>query len=123
MQKLLQVEVHQPDITAIELAQRIVEPVVEPLSTTAIVLVVSIFILLQQEDLRDRLIRLFGARDLHRTMMAMDDAGRRLSRYFLTQLALNTAFGCVIGLGLLLIGVPSPVLWGIVAALMRFVLP
>jgi len=66
------------------------------------------------------LIRLFGARDLHRTMMATDDAARRLSRYFLTQLALNTAFGCVIGLGLLLIGVPSPVLWGIVAVLMRF---
>ena len=49
---------------------------------------------------RDRLVRLFGARDLHRTMMAMDEAGYRLSRYFLTQLALTTAFGCVIGLGL-----------------------
>jgi hypothetical protein len=54
-------------------------------------------------------------------MMAMDDAGRRLGRYFLTQLALNATFGCVIGVGLLLIGVPNPVLWGIVATLMRFV--
>jgi predicted PurR-regulated permease PerM len=117
----LPVEVHQPTPTPTEMAQRVLSPVLSPLATTGIVFVVAIFILLQQEDLRDRLIRLFGARDLHRTMMAMDDAGRRLSRYFLTQLALNTAFGCVIGLGLLLIGVPSPVLWGIVAALMRFV--
>jgi predicted PurR-regulated permease PerM len=115
------VEVHQPTPTPTEMAQRILSPVLSPLATTGIVFVVAIFILLQQADLRDRLIRLFGARDLHRTIMAMDDAGRRLSRYFLTQLALNTAFSCVIGLGLLLIGVPSPVLWGIVAALMRFV--
>ncbi len=115
------VEVHQPTLTPTEMAQRIVGPVLSPLATTGIVFVVAIFILLQREDLRDRLIRLFGARDLHRTMMAMDEAGRRLSRYFLTQLALNTTFGAVIGTGLLLIGVPSPVLWGTVAALMRFV--
>jgi predicted PurR-regulated permease PerM len=115
------VEIHQPTASPTEMAQRLLTPVLSPLATTGIVFVVAIFILLQRDDLRDRLIRLFGARDLHRTMMAMDDAGRRLSRYFLTQLALNTAFGCVIGLGLFLIGVPSPVLWGIVTALMRFV--
>ena len=80
-----------------------------------------IFILLQREDLRDRMIRLFGSSDLHRTTAAMDDAARRLSRFFLTQLALNAAFGVVIAVGLWMIGVPSPVLWGIFAALMRFV--
>lgn len=115
------VEVHQPDLSPTEMAERYLSPVLSPLATSGIVFMVAIFILLQQEDLRDRLIRLFGARDVHRTMMAMDDAGHRLSRYFLTQLAINAAFGCVIGLGLLLIGVPSPQLWGIVAALMRFV--
>jgi predicted PurR-regulated permease PerM len=50
------------------------------------VLIVSIFILLQREDLRDRMIRLFGASDLHRTTIAMNDAALRLSRYLLTQL-------------------------------------
>ena len=119
--KPIPVEVHQPSPSPTEVAQRILAPVLSPLATTGIVFVVAVFILLQQEDLRDRLIRLFGARDLYRTMTAMDEAARRLSRYFLTQLALNAAFGCVIGLGLFLIGVPSPVLWGIVAALMRFV--
>ena len=115
------VEVHQPPASASELAQRILALVLSPLATTGIVFVVAIFILLQRQDLRDRLIRLLGARDLHRTMMALDDAGYRLSRYFLTQLALNAAFGLVIGVGLAVIGVPNPVLWGIVGLLMRFV--
>jgi predicted PurR-regulated permease PerM len=120
-QKPLQVEVIQPDMTAIELAQRIVTPVVEPLSTTTIVLIVSIFILLQREDLRDRMIRVFGSSDLHRTTLAMDDAARRLSRYLLTQLAVNTSFGLLIAGGLSFIGVPSPMMWGILGALLRFV--
>jgi predicted PurR-regulated permease PerM len=120
-EKLVQVEVHQPDITAMELARRIVTPVVEPLSTTAIVLVVSIFILLQREDLRDRMIRLFGSSDLHRTTVTMNDAARRLSHYLLTQLAVNTSFGVIIAIGLAVIGIPSPVMWGILGALLRFV--
>jgi hypothetical protein len=92
-----------------------------PLETTVIVLIVAIFILMQREDLRDRFIRLFGATDLHRTTIAMDDAGQRLSRYFVSQLGVNTCFGVVIGLGLWLIGVPSPALWGVLAGLLRFV--
>ena len=119
--KPIPVEVRQPDLTAIELAQRIVTPVVEPLSTTAIVLIVSIFILLQREDLRDRMIRLFGSSDLHRTTVAMNDAAHRLSRYLLTQLAVNAAFGVIIGTGLAFIGIPSPVMWGVLGALLRFV--
>jgi predicted PurR-regulated permease PerM len=115
------VEVHQPDPGPLEIAQRVLAPVLNPLETTLIVLIVSIFILLQREDLRDRLIRLFGANDLHRTTTALDEAAQRLSRYFLSQLAINTAFGIVIGVGLFLIGVPSPVLWGILGALLRFV--
>ncbi len=120
-QKPLEVELHQPDMTAIELAQRIVTPVVEPLSTTAIVLIVSIFILLQREDLRDRMIRLFGTADLHRTTLAMNDAAWRLSRYLLTQLAVNASFGVIIAVGLGFIGIPSPPMWGILGALLRFV--
>ncbi len=117
----MQVEVHEPDPTPIQLAERIITPIVDPLSTTAIVLIVAIFVLLQREDLRDRLIRLFGSSDLHRTTAAMNDAARRLSRYFLTQLGINTAFGIITGTGLFFIGVPSPVLWGTVGLLLRFV--
>ena len=117
----LPVEVHEPEPTPVQVARDFLLPLLEPLATTGIVFVVLIFILMQREDLRDRMIRLFGSSDLHRTTAAMDDAARRLSRYFLTQLALNAAFGVVAAIGLWLIGVPSPILWGVFVALMRFV--
>src|SRR6185312_4936891 len=63
----------------------------------------------------------FGASDLERTTVAMNDAGRRLSRYFLTQLGLNTSFGVIVGVGLFFIGVPNPALWGVLGALLRFI--
>jgi hypothetical protein len=115
------VEVHQPDPTPAQVARNVLLPLLEPLATMGIVFVVLVFILLQREDLRDRMIRLFGSSDLHRTTAAMDDAARRLSRYFLMQLGLNASFGVVAAIGLWLIGVPSPLLWGVFAALMRFV--
>jgi predicted PurR-regulated permease PerM len=96
-------------------------PVLHPLATLAIVFVVAVFILIQRDDLRDRIVRLFGTRDLHRTTLAMDDAARRLSRYFLVQLGINACFGLVVAIGLYFIGLPSPLLWGTIAALMRFV--
>ena len=115
------VEVREREPTPVELAERLLSPVLQPLATLGIVLIVLVFVLAQREDLRDRMIRLFGSSDLHRTTLAMDDAARRLSRYFVTQLALNAGFGTVIGLGLWAIGVPSPLLWGVFAGLMRFV--
>ena len=121
VEKTVPVEVRQPDLSPFELTKRVLAPVVAPVATTGIVLIVAIFILMQREDLRNRMIRLFGSTDLHRTTVAMDDAARRLSRYFLTQLGLNAVFGVFIGAGLWLIGVPGPILWGIVACLMRFV--
>lgn len=115
------VELAQPQTSPFVIARTILQPILGPLETTIIVLVVAIFVLLQKEDLRDRFIRLFGSTDLHRTTMAMDDAGDRLSRYFLSQLAVNTCFGIVITLGLWAIGIPSPAMWGILAGLLRFV--
>lgn len=120
-QKSMPVEVREPEPTAVQLVQRIISPIVAPLATTAIVFIVAIFVLLQREDLRDRLIRLFGSSDLHRTTVAMNDAARRLSRYFLTQLGINATFGVIIGTGLFFIGVPSPLLWAVLAMLLRFV--
>ena len=113
--------VQEPDTGPLELVRRIAEPVLAPLESTLIIFIVAVFILLQKDDLRDRLIRLFGSGDLHRTTVAMGDAGRRLSRYFLSQLAINAGFGAVVAVGLSVIGVPSPILWGVLGALLRFV--
>jgi predicted PurR-regulated permease PerM len=115
------VEVRQPDPGALESLRALISPLIHPLATTGIIVIFVIFILLQREDLRNRLIRLAGSSDLQRTTAALDDAAHRLSRLFLTQLALNSAFGVVIGVGLWLIGTPSAVLWGILAAALRFV--
>ena len=128
-------EIRQPTTVANPLPVRVVEeapsvlsrvggylsPILGPFETFIIVLVVAIFILMQREDLRDRLIRLFGSSDLHRTTVAIDDAAARLARYFLSQLAVNTGYGILVTAGLWLIGVPVPALWGIIAAILRFV--
>jgi predicted PurR-regulated permease PerM len=115
------VEVRQPDPGALESLRSLISPLLHPLATTGMIIIFVIFILLQREDLRNRLIRLAGSHDLQRTTAAIDDAAARLSRLFLIQLLLNGAFGLVIGLGLALIGVPSAILWGILAAALRFV--
>ncbi len=104
-----------------ELAKQYISPLMSPLATIGIVFVVAVFALLQREDLRDRLIRLIGPDDIHRTTLALDDAGRRLTRYFLTQLSVNTAFGVIIAIGLYFIGVPRPILWGVMTAILRFI--
>ena len=115
------VEVRQPEPGALESLQSLISPLLHPLATTGIIIIFVIFILLQREDLRNRLIRLAGSYDLQRTTAALDDAAGRLSRLFLIQLLLNGTFGVVIGTGLWLIGVPSAILWGILAAVLRFV--
>jgi predicted PurR-regulated permease PerM len=115
------VEVRQPDPSALESLQSLISPLLHPLATTGIIIIFVIFILLQREDLRNRLIRLAGSHDLQRTTAALDDAAGRLSRLFLIQLLLNGTFGVVIGIGLWLIGIPSAILWGILAAVLRFV--
>ena len=119
--KPIPVEVREPEPKPWELYQRIAGTVLPPLATAGIVILFVIFILLQREDLRDRAIRLLGASDMQRATSGMNDAAERLSKYFLSQVLINSAYGVFIALGLWLIGVPSPIVWGILAMLMRFV--
>lgn len=107
--------------TPLEVVLGAAEPLLAPVATAGLVVIFVVFVLLYREDLRDRLIRLAGARDLNRTIVALNDAAYRLSRYFLAQVALNAGFGLFVAVGLWLIGLPNPVLWGILAGLMRFV--
>jgi len=115
------VEVKQPDPGALQTLAALIAPLIYPLATTGIVFIFVVFILMQQQDLRNRLVRLAGSRDLQRTTAALDDAGQRLSRLFLTQLGLNAGFGLLVGIGLWFIGVPSAPLWGMLAMILRFV--
>jgi predicted PurR-regulated permease PerM len=119
--KPIPVEVLQPPPTALENLVALISPLLRPLTTTGIVAIFVVFILLQREDLRNRFIKLAGSHDLQKTTAALDDGARRLSRLFLFQVGLNTAFGLVIGTGLWIIGVPNPALWGILSGVLRFV--
>ena len=114
-------EIPRPSATTWGAVSAILAPALGPLETTVIVVVIAIFILLEREDLRDRFIRLAGSHDLQRTTLAMNDAARRLSRYFVSQVAVNTTFGVVIATGLWMIGIPSFGLWGALAGLLRFI--
>lgn len=92
----------------------------KPLSTAGIVLVFVVLVLLDRVDLRDRLLRLWGG-SLHRSTDAMDEAGQRISKYLTMQLMVNLSHGVPMAAGLWIVGVPGAILWGAVAALMRFV--
>ena len=118
--KPVPVEIQRPELEPLQVVQSIVGPLLQPLAMIGLVIVFVIMILLEREDLRDRVLRLAGRRDLHRTTVAMDDAARRISRYLLRQLVVNAGCGLSIGFGLALIGIPNAALWGIFAALLRF---
>jgi len=119
--KPIPVEVKLPDPGTLTTLVSIIGPLVQPLTTTGIVVIFVVFILLQRQDLRNRFIRLAGSQDIQRTTAALDEAGQRLSKLFLVQIAFNATFGLLIGVGLELIGVPSAPLWGLIAMIMRFV--
>jgi len=115
------VEIHERALSPLELLVHISSSVWGPLGTAGIVLIVLVFVLLEHESLRDRLIRLAGGADLRATTHAFNDAGMRLSRYFVSQFAVNLGTGAAVWLGLAAIGLPHPMLWGVLAVLLRFI--
>ncbi|KAA9368231.1 MULTISPECIES: AI-2E family transporter [Ochrobactrum] len=104
----------------IETLETVIGPLVGPLATLGLVIVVVVFMLLEREELRDRFIRLVGYGDLHRTTIALQEAGSRVGRYLLTQLMVNIAYGVPLGIGLWVLGIPNALLWGMLAVLLRF---
>jgi len=105
----------------VQVLYALVVPLIRPIATTGLVVVVIIFMLLEREEIRDRFIRLLGARDLHRTTQVLEEAGGRVGTYLLIQLVVNTIYAILIGIGLWLIGVPNALLWGLLTLVFRFV--
>lgn len=96
-------------------------PVLELIGQIAFAFILSVFMLLKKEDLRNRVIRLTGDTRVTTTTKATDDASRRISRYLFMQLLINSTFGLIITVVLLAIGVDYALLWGFLASLMRYV--
>jgi len=92
-----------------------------PIQFAGVVLLVLIFVLLEHESLRDRLIRTAGATDIRSATLALNDVGDRLSRYFVSQFLVNLAFGLAIWVSLSMLSLPQALLCGILGGVMRFV--
>ena len=105
----------------LRLVWKLLTTVWHPVQFAGIVLLVLIFVLLEYESLRDRFIRIAGATDIRSATLALNDAGDRLSRYFVSQFAVNLAFGLAIWMSLSLLRLPQALLCGILAGAMRFV--
>jgi predicted PurR-regulated permease PerM len=115
------VELHEAPPNALQVVERVLGSVWVPIETAGIVLVVMIFVLLEHEALRDRFIRIAGGADIRLTTLAINDAGERLSRFFVSQFAVNLGLGLMVWIGLSIIGLPHPLLWAALAAVLRFV--
>jgi predicted PurR-regulated permease PerM len=98
-----------------------ISPLMEPLGTAALVIVLVIFMLISREDLRNRIIGLLGQGRLTVTTRALDDAARRIGRYLLMQFIINATYGLILGVVLTVMGVPFALLWGMMAALFRYI--
>ncbi|WP_010583589.1 AI-2E family transporter [Schlesneria paludicola] len=93
---------------------------VEVLATLGFSLVLLVFFLTEREDLRDRVVLLAGRAKLAITSKALEDVTERISRYIVMVALVNGGFGLVLTIGLLALGVPFALLWGFVAAVLRF---
>jgi predicted PurR-regulated permease PerM len=96
-------------------------PALGPLSAAAFVIALVIFMLLEREELRGRILGLLGHGNLVVTTKAFDEAGRRVSRQLLMQTLVNVIYGAMIGLGLWWIGTPYPLLWAALGAALRYI--
>jgi predicted PurR-regulated permease PerM len=119
--KPIPVEIRETNFGPLDPVITAVAILIHPMTQFGIVLLMVVLILFNREDLRNRLIRLAGTDDIHRTTTALDDAGQRLSQLFTTQILINGLTGAFIGVVLAFIGIPGAILWGVLTAVMRFV--
>src|SRR5271157_2880760 len=101
--------------------QAAVGPSVEFLGVGTFVLILVLFMLMNREDVGDRIVQLFGKRQINLTTRTMGEIGQRISRYLAMITLVNAGYGLIVGLGLWAIGVPYAVLWGCLEAMMRFI--
>jgi predicted PurR-regulated permease PerM len=115
------VEVVKPPASVPQILKEVVGPLVKPLGWSLVIIVLVAFMLLRLPDLRERVIRLLGPRNLQATTAALDDAAARVSRYLLVQLLINSWTGLWVGVGLAFLHVPNPGLWGALTLVLRFI--
>lgn len=98
-----------------------VAPLLYPLLSLGIIVILVVFILADRDHLSDQFVRLFGASDVHATSKALSDAAARVARVLALQLLTNFGFAVLVGLSLFALGMPNAALWGLLAGALRFV--
>ena len=119
--KPIAVELRQNSFGPLDPIISVVSILIHPLTQLGIVILMVVLFLFNKEDLRSRLIRLAGTADLNRTTEALDEAGMRLSKLFMTQIFVNATTGVLVGIALAIIGIPGAILWGVLTFVLRFV--
>jgi len=121
VQAAVPVQVVTPPANRLQYLGQMLSPMLKPLGTAGMVVIFTVFILIKQEDLRDRFLRLAGVAQLHAMTLALDDAAQRISRYLTMQFLVNACYGLCFGVGVFFIGIPNALLWGVIAGLFRTV--
>jgi predicted PurR-regulated permease PerM len=96
-------------------------PLLHPVLTIGIVLVLVVFILLDRDHISDQVVRLFGGSNVHATSEALEDAAGRVARVLSLQVLTNFGFAIAVSGGLFALGTPNAILWGLLAGALRFI--
>ena len=115
------IPVKESPATPLEAFAEFIAPVAKPVAMTLAVIIFTILMLLNRENMRERVIALLGPGRIHLMTKAMAEASYRVSRYLMTQLVVNAVFGIPFGIALYLIGIPNAVLFGLLGMVLRFI--
>jgi predicted PurR-regulated permease PerM len=107
-----------PNASIVETAIAILTPA---LSQLLIFFVSLIFYLIFKNDFKASAILAFSARETRlRTLRIYNNIEQRLARFFATFTMINAVLGAAVTLSMWLVGMPNPLLWGALAAVLNF---
>lgn len=99
----------------------IVTSALDILANAGLVILLVTFFLIQQADIRDRIVGVAGRGALATTTKALEEAGARISRYLLMLFVVNATFGISVAIGLAIMKVPYAIMWGLAAGTLRYI--
>ena len=111
----------QPDRVSLWDFPTWISPALGPLSTAGLVVILVVFMLLEREQLRGKLIEMIGSGQMALTTKALDEAGQRVSRQLLMQTLVNAIYGVMVAATLYFMDVPYPFLFGVTGAALRYI--
>ena len=92
------------------------------LGTAGLTFTLLLFLLASGQAVHEKIVRVVPTfKDKKRALRLIYDVEHEVSRYLLTVACINAALGAVVATGMWLAGMPSPILWGVAAALLNFI--